>query len=133
MRRREFVLATLAAARGAGPIRVGCQTRAYGSPLRDRAKLLAVLEELVAAGYEGFETNFQSLAHSFAAPEPMRREIEKRRIALIGLHSSAGLFEPAKIEQEQAGLLEVARATKALVQVRVPLEQSLRERRQLRE
>jgi len=44
----------------------------------------------------------------------MRREIEKRRIALIGLHFSAGLWVPARIEREQAQLLEVSRATRAL-------------------
>jgi sugar phosphate isomerase/epimerase len=113
MRRREFVLGVLAAP-GGGRVRVGCQTRAYGSPIRDRAKLLAVLEDLAAAGYEGFETNHQSLAHSFTDPEPMRREIEKRRIEMIGLHFSAGLFDPARIEQEQSQLGEVARATRAL-------------------
>ena len=31
-----------------------------------------------AAGYDGFETNFRSLEHSFDSPTPMRREIEAR-------------------------------------------------------
>jgi len=114
MRRRAFLFGSIALQAASGSIRVGCQTRAYGSPIRDRARLLGVLEDLVAAGYVGFETNHQSLAHSFAAPDPMRREIQSRRIALIGLHFSAGLYDPAAIAREQAQLLEVARATRVL-------------------
>ena len=102
-------------ARGAaGRLRLGCQTRAYGSPIRDRDKLLAVLEDLAGLGYEGFETNFASLEHSFADPAPMRNQIEKRRIELIGLHLGVGFFDPARFEQEQARIAEVARAVQAL-------------------
>ncbi|MBI3698482.1 MAG: TIM barrel protein, partial [Acidobacteria bacterium] len=72
------------------------------------------LEDLAALGYEGFETNFASLAHSFADPAPMRAEIEKRGIALIGLHLGVGFFDPAKIEKEQGQVVEIARAVKAL-------------------
>ena len=104
----------LAPAADSSRVRLGCQTRAYGSPISDREKLLAVLDDLAALGYEGFETNFQSLAHSFADPEPTRREIEKRRIKLIGLHLGVGFFDLARIEQEQAQVAEVARAVKAL-------------------
>ncbi|HYM12380.1 MAG TPA: hypothetical protein VEU62_16710, partial [Bryobacterales bacterium] len=86
--RREFFLVSLGAAlarsgAAAEGVRLGCQTRAYGSPIRDRAKLLSVLDDLAALGYAGFETNFASLEASFADPEPMRKEIEKRRIGLI--------------------------------------------------
>jgi len=105
MRRREFLTTAAAAgvARAAGPsIRLGCQTRAYGSPIRDRDQLLGVLEDLASLGYQGFETNYQSLAHSFADPAPMRRQIEKRGAPLIGLHLGVGLFDPARVEKEQA-------------------------------
>ena len=94
--------------------RVGCQTRAYGSPIPDKTKLLSVLEDLEAAGYDGFETNFRSLEHSFDDPAPMRREIEKRGVPLIGLHLGAGLFEPAKLDAERAQALRCARAARAL-------------------
>jgi sugar phosphate isomerase/epimerase len=117
MNRRHFLVAAAALARMAGAadtrLRLGCQTRAYGSPIRDREKLLAVLDDLAAVGYEGFETNFASLQASFADPAPMRGEIEKRRVPLIGLHLGTGFYDPARIEQEQAQVLEVARATKA--------------------
>ena len=95
-------------------MRVGCQTRAYGSPITDKAKLLAVLEDLKAAGYEGFETNFRSLEHSFDDPSPMRREIEARGVPLIGLHLGAGLFDPKTLDREREQILRSARATKAL-------------------
>jgi inosose dehydratase len=115
MKRRDFLTAVAAASalRGAAGVRVACQTRAYGSPIRDRAKLLAVLEDLAAAGYEGFETNYQSLAHSFGDPGPMRLEIERRKITLLGLHYSTALHDPARLDQEHQGILEVARATRA--------------------
>src|SRR5260370_18578141 len=69
--RRDILLASLAALTGAqarSRIRLGCQTRAYGSPLKNRAELLAALADLHDLGYEGFETNFASLADSFADP-----------------------------------------------------------------
>jgi sugar phosphate isomerase/epimerase len=117
--RREFFLTTLAAAlaqRGAAAEgrRLGCQTRAYGSPIRDRAKLLSVLDDLSALGFAGFETNFASLEASFADPAPMRKEIEKRHIELIGLHTSAGFFNPEGFDQEQAHIAEIARAVQGL-------------------
>jgi len=107
IRRREFLATSLAATLASGQsrskIRVGCQTRAYGSPIRDRNKLLPALDDLAAIGYEGFETNFASLEHSFAEPAPMRQEIQKRGIELIGLHLG-----------DRKQIPRVAEATKAL-------------------
>jgi inosose dehydratase len=113
--RRELLLGAAAALTGAGArpgVRLGCQTRAWGSPLRDRAKLLAALSDLHQLGYEGFETNFASLADSFADPAPARAEIAKRGVPLIGLHMGARLFHPARLEKEQAQIAQVARATR---------------------
>jgi len=117
--RREFLagFAALGLARGQGGaprIRAGCQTRAYGSPIRDKEKLLAVLDDLAAVGYEGFETNNASVAHSFDNPAPLRAEIEKRRIALIGLHASARLTDPAAIEKERGEIEKLAHVVKGL-------------------
>ncbi len=115
---RRAALATLTAApllAASSKLRVGCQTRAYGSPLTDRAKLLPVLDDLRATGYEGFETNYRSLEAHFDNPAPMRAEIERRGVGLIGLHLGAGLFEPPdKIEAERELVLRVARGVKAL-------------------
>lgn len=117
--RRDFVVvvagAALARAQAAPPpIRVGCQTRAYGSPIRDREQLLSVLDDLVATGYEGFETNFASLESSFEDPAPMRAEIEKRHIRLIGLHGTLNFVDPANLEKERAQLDRLAKASKGL-------------------
>lgn len=114
---RRAALAALAAASAWGAdskIRVGCQTRAYGSPLPARDKLLAVLDDLREAGYDGFETNFRSLEASFGDPGPMRAEIERRGVRLIGLHCSGSLIDPAKIPAERAEILRIAQAAKAL-------------------
>ena len=94
-------------------MRVGCQTRAYGSPLTDKSKLLSALENLKSAGYEGFETNYRSLEHSFDNPAPMLREIERRGVPMIGLHFGAGLFDPARIQQEQSQIERIAKAVAA--------------------
>lgn len=76
--------------------------------------LLAVLDDLHATGYEGFETNYRSLEAHFDNPAPMRAEIERRGVGLIGLHLGAGLFDPAKLEADRELILSVARGTKAL-------------------
>ena len=95
-------------------MRVGCQTRAYGSPLPDKATFLAVLDDLRETGYVGFETNFRTLEHSFDHPVAMRREIERRGVEMIGLHVGAGLFEPEKIPEDRKLVERVARATAEL-------------------
>jgi len=114
--RRELLAGVLAAAAAPGvrtkAIRVGCQTRLYGVPIRERAKLLFVLDDLATLGYEGFETNFSSLEPSFEQPAPLRAEFEKRRVGLIGLHMSAK-FDPATLEKDRAQIERVATATRA--------------------
>ena len=113
--RRGILLASLAIVprvQARPRIRLGCQTRAWGSPLRDRAQLLTALSDLHDLGYEGFETNYASLAESFANPQPARAEIAKRGVPLIGLHMGAALFDPARVEKEQEQIAQVARAVK---------------------
>ncbi|MSV28150.1 MAG: sugar phosphate isomerase/epimerase [Bryobacterales bacterium] len=90
MNRREFIASMAAMGQsGASGIRLGCQTRVFGSPLPQRDKLLAALDDLAALGFKGFETNFRSVEHSFENPAPLRAEFEKRRIPLIALHVSS--------------------------------------------
>ena len=118
MRRRDLLAAagSAAIARAAkkNKIRVGCQTRAYGSPLPDPAELLSVLEDLDETGYEGFETNYRSLEHAFESPWEIRREIEARGVELIGLHLGVGLYDPAKIPEERALIERVALGCRSL-------------------
>lgn len=116
---RRTALLTLAGSASAAPtvpqIRVGCQTRAYGSPLPERGEFLAALDGLDRAGYAGFETNFRSLEKHFGAnAEAMRQEIESRGVEMIGLHLGVGLFEPATIPDELQTVRRVARGVKAL-------------------
>ena len=107
--------AAMVRAQAAPPrIRVGCQTRAYGSPIRDRAQLLSVLDDLAATGYEGFETNFASLEASFDDPAPMHAEFEKRRIQLIGLHGTLNFTSPANLEKDRVQFDRLAKADKGL-------------------
>ncbi len=117
--RRELmaVVAGAVAARAqaaSGRVRVGCQTRAFGSPIRDYAQLLSVLDDLVAAGYEGFETNYASLQSHFEDPGPARAEIEKRRIKLIGLHGSINFTKPENLDKDRAQFDRLAKASKGL-------------------
>ena len=108
------IAGSLLTGRAAGRIRAGCQTRAYGVPIRDRDRLLAILEELVELGFEGFETNFNSLQSAFDEPAPVRAAIEKRKIALIGLHTSARLHDSSALEKDRALLDRVSKGTRDL-------------------
>jgi len=59
-------------------------------------------------GYEGFETNFASLAEPLRRPHSRRaRGFAKRGVPLIGLHMGAALFET------QQQIAQVARASLA--------------------
>ncbi len=115
--RREF-LAALAAAPLAGQsksrIRAGCQTRAYGSPIKGRDKLLSILDELKTAGFEGFETNNASVRDAFDDPAPLRAEIRKRGVELIGLHMSARFTDAAAVAKDREAIQQVAKATLGL-------------------
>ena len=93
-------------------VRVGCQTRAYGSPIPNRGEFLAALSDLGKLGYEGFETNYRSLEESFVQPRPVRREFEKRGIEMMGLHVGAGFFDPTKILDEHKLIHRVAGAVR---------------------
>ena len=93
-------------------VRVGCQTRAYGSPIPDRDEFLAALSDLGRLGYDGFETNYRSLEQSFIQPRPVRREFEKRHIEMMGLHVGAGFFDPTKILDEHKLIHRIAGAVR---------------------
>jgi inosose dehydratase len=111
MLRREFI-ALLAAAARKERIRFGCQTRVYGVPIRDRARLLEILGELASYGYEGFETNINTLLPRFNNPAPDREDFLRRRVPLIALHLGASLFDAAKVESEQEQIAQAAKAVK---------------------
>lgn len=101
MERREWLGSALAAALQvkAKQAKVGCQTRSYMAPNRNRAKLLEMLDDIAAAGYEGVETNFISVEDAFLNPKPMVDELKKRKLSLIGLHMGINWNEPEKVAQ----------------------------------
>lgn len=116
--RRNFLI-TLAALSGgransAERIRVGCQTRAYGSPLPDPAEFFAALDGLERAGYEGFETNYHSLEWAFEDPAPAKKRLASAGVEMIGLHAGVGLFEPEKAGEESELVRRIARGVRAL-------------------
>lgn len=115
--RREFLAALAAspaAAQSKPRIRVGCQTRAYGVPIKGRDKLLSILTELKAAGYAGFETNYTSVRDDFGDPAPLREEIRKRGVELIGLHMSARFTDAASVKEDRELIASVAKGTLGL-------------------
>jgi len=75
---------------------------------------LAALDDIAAAGYEGIETNFLSLEHSFDDPGPMRDEFRKRRLELIGLHGSPRLANAELAEAEMRKGERIAGGIRAL-------------------
>ena len=115
--RREFLAALAASpatAQTKSRIRVGCQTRAYGVPIKGRDKLLSILAELKTAGFTGFETNNASVRDAFEDPAPLRAEIRKSGVELIGLHMSARFTDAAAVAKDHEQIELVAKATLGL-------------------
>jgi sugar phosphate isomerase/epimerase len=115
MRRRAFLTGAAAIPLAAdNRIRVGCQSRSYAAPSRDVRQFLTYVADMAAAGYQGFETNYISLEEGFADPAPLRAEIVKRRIELIGLHAGAALHTPEQVTKAEALFARVSAGVKAL-------------------
>jgi sugar phosphate isomerase/epimerase len=115
MTRREFAALLAAAPLAAAPnVRVGCQTRSYYAPVKDRAKLLATLDQIAAAGFSGIETNNLCMADDFDNPGPMKDELAKRKLELFGLHLGARLHDSTGIDKARADTLRVAKGIRAL-------------------
>ncbi|MBL8177783.1 MAG: sugar phosphate isomerase/epimerase [Bryobacterales bacterium] len=116
MRRRSLLIAAAAAAGlpAAEGIRVGCQSRSYAPPSRDVRQFLGYLDDMAAAGYEGFETNYISLEAGFTDPAPLRAEIAERKMELIGLHAGSALHTPEQTVKAEELFARVAAGVKAL-------------------
>lgn len=117
MNRREFVIAGAAAAAlpaAEGRVRIGCQTRSYYVPVKDRAKLLSTLTSISAAGFAGFETNQMCLAEDFDNPSAMKEELSKRKLELFGLHLGGRLHDAPGLEKARADVTRVAKGAKSL-------------------
>lgn len=118
LHRRNFVF-TLAAILG-GPataaprVRVGCQTRAYGSPLPNPDEFFVALGGLRRAGYAGFETNYRSLEWAFDNPSPAKQRLAAVGVEMIGLHAGVGLYEQDKASEEFELVRRIARGVRSL-------------------
>jgi len=117
MNRRDFMgVAASAAMLGAASqgVRIGCQTRSYFAPVKDRSRLLRALDDIAAAGFAGFETNQLCLADAFANPGPMKEEMARRKLELFGLHLGGRLHETAGAAKAREDTLRVAKGIRAL-------------------
>lgn len=112
--RREFsALALQPLLRAAsGRIRAGCQTRCYGNPPATLEALLPLLDDMKAAGYEGFETN-NGILKSLPNPAAVEPEL-RRRVPLIGLH--LGLRWSGE-DMEKIAIAEIERVAAAVKQL----------------
>lgn len=95
-------------------IRIGCQARSYFAPVKDRAKILAAMDDMAAAGIEGMECNHLCMAGEFERPDAMRAELARRKLELIGLHVGGRLHDADGAEKARADIDRVARGAKAL-------------------
>ncbi len=117
MNRREFVISSAAAAAlpaAESRVRIGCQTRSYYVPVKDRARLLSTLTSIASAGFAGFETNQMCLAEDFENPSAMKGEIANRKLELFGLHIGGRLHDAPGLEKARADVARVAKGAKAL-------------------
>lgn len=116
MNRREFATALAAGplAAAAPNVRIGCQTRSYYPPVKDRPKLLRTLDQIAAAGFAGIETNNLCMADDFDNPASMKAELAKRKLELFGLHLGARLQDAPGIEKARADVARVAKGIRAL-------------------
>lgn len=73
-------------------IHMGAQTNAFGVPVKPFSHLLEVVGILSKLGYEGFETNVESLEEGAGQPAKWRREFEARHIKLIAANSGGELY-----------------------------------------
>jgi len=114
MRRRDFLAVAGMAAHGAPAIpHIGCQSRTYALPSRDRAALDAILDQIKAAGYDGFECNYICLEASFNDPSRTRDELARRGLRLAGLHMGVRFPQPETYEKSRADVARVAAAVRS--------------------
>jgi sugar phosphate isomerase/epimerase len=100
--RREFLSALPAGAMiAARPIsaaasapRIGCQTNAWPIKPGDFPGFLAVLGELQALGFEGFETSFRNVQGQYAGAAAARARIEQAGVAFFGVHIFLTEYDP---------------------------------------
>lgn len=92
-------------------IHIGSQTNTWGVPIQPFDRLLEVLSSLQELGYQGFETNYNSLKTRAEKAAESRRDFEARGVPLISAHLAARLYDPDKATREIEDLRRVAGTT----------------------
>lgn len=94
MSRRDFLsclpagalITALPLSAAAAAPRLGCQTNAWPLKPGDFPAFLAVLREMKALGFEGFETSFRNVQAQYADPAPARASLAASGLAFFGVH-----------------------------------------------
>jgi inosose dehydratase len=74
--------------------RLGCQTNAWPLKPGDFPAFLAVLREMKAIGFEGFETSFRNVQAQYADPAPARASLAGSGLAFFGVHIFLNEYDP---------------------------------------
>ena len=73
---------------------LGCQTNAWPLKPGDFPAFLAVLREMKAIGFEGFETSFRNVQAQYADPAPARASLAGSGLAFFGVHIFLNEYDP---------------------------------------
>jgi sugar phosphate isomerase/epimerase len=76
-------------------MKIGIQTRPWG-PEMNREQLLAVLADIAAAGYDGFEIGAQHL--QIDQPEILRELAANHGLEVVGIHVGGEIYDPESVK-----------------------------------
>ena len=97
-----------------GRIRIGAQTNTWGVPIEPFGRLLEVVDSLGRLGYQGFETNYNSLKSRADQAAQCRQQFEARHVPLIAAHTGAQLWDRNRAASEVETLRHIAGVTAAM-------------------
>ena len=88
------VITALPRVAAAAAPRLGCQTNAWPLKPGDFPAFLAVLREMKALGFEGFETSFRNVQGQYADAAPARASLAASGLAFFGVHIFLTEYDP---------------------------------------
>ncbi len=83
---------------------IGIQTRPWG-PEKNRAALAEILDEIKAAGYDGFEIGAQHL--DITRPEILQELAASRGLLVAGIHVGGEIYNPESVRAAMANLEQI--------------------------
>lgn len=92
----------------AARIRLGSQTNAWGVPITGYDHLMHILDVLAQLGYQGFETNFKTVAPFAERATDLRRAFESRHIRFVASHNGSTLYDKNTAAPEIEGFRRAA-------------------------